>query len=141
MRYIRYAATAFFLLLMSCQSGLTPVDFGHDACAHCRMTIIDKRYAAELITAKGKAFKFDDIICLLQYQAATGAQPGSRIFVAGYNTPEHSFMEVQHARFLHNESYKTPMNGNYAAFPDTSSLKEGQDQKLLKWDDLLRLNR
>jgi len=51
-------------LLTACSHEPDPIRYGKDACAHCKMTIMDKRFSAELITAKGKVFKFDAAECM-----------------------------------------------------------------------------
>ncbi|WP_161964206.1 nitrous oxide reductase accessory protein NosL [Chitinophaga flava] len=133
----------FFMLQFACSPDFEPVDYGHDACAHCRMTIMDKRYAAELITPKGKAYKFDDAICMLQYMSANQVSPDSRLLIADHSDATHPFIDARKAIYLHNPSFKTPMNGNYAAFASEKAavpLKDNLEQKLLHWEDLTRIN-
>ena len=48
------------LLLNGCSKGPKPIDYGNDGCHFCKMTIVDKIHGSELITEKGKVFKFDD---------------------------------------------------------------------------------
>ncbi len=38
-----------------------------DVCEMCRMLITDQRFAAECIMRKGRAKKFDDVICMIRY--------------------------------------------------------------------------
>jgi len=38
-----------------------------DVCETCRMLITDQRFAAECIMRKGRAKKFDDVICMIRY--------------------------------------------------------------------------
>jgi len=40
-------------LLSACSRAPEPIVYGKDACTHCKMTIMDKRFAAEIITSKG----------------------------------------------------------------------------------------
>ncbi len=62
---------AIFLLLSlvtaSCGSNPEPINYGHDECEFCRMQISDNRYGAELVTDKGKVYKFDSIECLIEF--------------------------------------------------------------------------
>jgi len=126
--------------LISCKPEFEPVDYGHDACMHCRMTIIDKRFAAEILTNKGKVYKFDDLGCLLKYMGENHLQNSdSRIFVANYNNPSAPFLDAHTAFYIHNEALKTPMNGNYAAFSnEKDAIIPGDNAPvaLLKWGDL-----
>src|SRR5690606_2316835 len=63
---------SLLLLLLSafvgCGGGPEPIRFGEDACDNCRMIISDRHFGGELVTGKGKAFKFDDLSCLWQYK-------------------------------------------------------------------------
>lgn len=128
------------LSLVSCKQEFEPVDYGHDACMHCRMTIIDKRFAAEILTSKGRAYKFDDMGCLLKYMSENNLQNSdSRIFIANYNNPSASFLDAYTAFYIHNEALKTPMNGNYAAFSNEKDAiipGDNAHEALLKWGDL-----
>ena len=49
------------VLLAACQPSPKPIEYGSDMCDYCKMTIVDQQHAAELVTTKGKAFKFDAI--------------------------------------------------------------------------------
>ena len=53
--------------MASCSTGPEPIAYGHDGCAYCEMTIMDQRYGTELVTDKGKIFKFDSVECLVRY--------------------------------------------------------------------------
>ena len=41
-----------------------PIVLDEDACSHCRMTISEREYAAELVTREGQVERFDDVGCL-----------------------------------------------------------------------------
>ncbi|SEW45729.1 copper chaperone NosL [Chitinophaga sp. YR573] len=126
--------------LSSCQQQFEPVDYGHDACTHCKMTIMDKRFAAEMVTEKGKAYKFDDIACLLKYMKEKHVNSAkAMIFVNDYNKPDNSFLDARQAVYLHSEVFKTPMNGNFAAFStdrEAAPFKDRLQNNQLKWQDL-----
>ena len=54
-------AIAFMLyLFMSCNTKPEPFAIGKDNCSFCKMGIIDPRFGGEMITKKGKIYKFDD---------------------------------------------------------------------------------
>src|SRR3569833_1323155 len=102
----------------SCAAKFEPVDYGHDACTYCKMTIMDKRFAAEILTKKGRAYKFDDIACLKRYLAEQGISENEiTVFVADYKDPA-NFLNAREVVYLHSEQlFKSPMSGNLAAFP------------------------
>ena len=67
-----------FVLISSCSSGPEPLYYKKDSCAFCKMQLIDTKFGAELITEKGKIYKFDDIGCMLDFeQQNLGSCPGT----------------------------------------------------------------
>src|SRR5262249_54146706 len=61
------ATICALFLMVACTGGFKQINYGNDACENCKMTIIDKKFAVEIISVKGKAFKFDDLICAKQF--------------------------------------------------------------------------
>lgn len=129
--------TAFILvypILNSCGGGPQPIRFGEDACDNCRMVISDKRFGAELVTAKGKVFKFDDINCFWKYkqrQKMTEADLSFQMVVA-YNQPG-QLIEATTACILRSDAIKSPMSSRMAAFsPDKDCNKMEQKWKASK---------
>ena len=33
----------------------------------CKMTLVDKKFGAEVVTKKGKVYKFDDLNCMIKF--------------------------------------------------------------------------
>lgn len=63
-------AAALGLLVMRLQalpSGVEPVAWDREACAHCRMHVGDPHFAAQLQTDDGVVLNFDDPGCLFHY--------------------------------------------------------------------------
>lgn len=44
-----------------------PVKANEDVCALCKMTIVDLKFAPQLVTGKGKYYVFDDISCMIEF--------------------------------------------------------------------------
>jgi copper chaperone NosL len=128
------------VLFSACSAKFESVDYGHDACTHCKMTIMDKRFAAEILTRKGRAYKFDDIACLKKYMAEEHiAEADVTIFVADYEDPGSKFLDARQVVYLHGDLFKSPMNGNLAAFPiagNITPLRDSSHTDLLKWENL-----
>ena len=128
------------IFLSSCQAGFEPVSYGHDACTQCKMTIMDKRYAAEIVTKKGKAFKFDDLACLRKYiREEHLSESEIQIFVADYNSSDNKFLNARQVVYLHGEMFKSPMNGDLPAFrlaDHIESVKDSLHTEVLKWENL-----
>ena len=59
---------SIWLILLFCSSCTIepqPITYGLEACSSCKMTIVDPRFASEIVTRKGKVFKYDAIECML----------------------------------------------------------------------------
>jgi len=112
-------------LLTSCGGGPQPIRFGEDACDNCRMIISDPRFGAQLVTNKGKAFKFDDISCFWKYknQQRLSDNDLSHQLVIDYNQPK-KLIEVNNACILKSDAIKSPMASKLAAI--------GQEKDCLK---------
>ncbi len=68
---IKSMASLFVFLLaimvISCEPSVQAINYGQDGCSYCRMTIVEDLYGSELLTTKGKAYKFDSIECLAAF--------------------------------------------------------------------------
>ncbi|RYF89878.1 MAG: hypothetical protein EOO03_04970 [Chitinophagaceae bacterium] len=109
--------------LVSCSTSPQPIRLGQDACDQCKMTISDQRFAAEIVSTKGKAFKFDDSHCILAYlhSKKIAQQDVAGIYFNNFLAP-HQFIKAGEAFFLQSPALKSPMNGNVAAFANEDSL-------------------
>jgi copper chaperone NosL len=130
------------LSLFSCSQEPKPINYGKDACDFCKMIIMDKRYAAEIVTTKGKAYKFDDILCEANF-IHSGKVPASEIacaYIVDFNTSE--FLNTKEAFFLKNETLRSPMGGNIAAFKTKEDLEAAQKKmkgELITWEEILKI--
>ena len=128
------------LLFVQCATGPQPIQFGKDNCSFCKMTIMDKRYGAELVSVKGKVFKFDDINCLVLFDRQ-GEVPSTEVagrYIIDYGH-EGSLLEIENAVFLKSDGLKTPMASGIAAFntlKDLDKVRNGIDGAVLKWPDV-----
>ena len=114
-------------LFSACQSGPVAFKPGKDQCDYCQMTVVDLRFGVELVTKKGKIFRFDDAHCLKSYlkEQKSGQSSIGEIYFADFSH-DHGFIESKKALFLHSDDLKSPMNGNMAAFADQASLDESK---------------
>jgi copper chaperone NosL len=134
------AAAPFFLI--ACERGPKPIDYGKTECAECSMTLVDKRYGSQYVTAKGKVFTFDDVNCLVEYilrePAASDDKP--LYYVVDFNKPG-EFIDATRAVYLHHKKLRSPMRADAAAFVDSAAaqtvLKElGDGGNILNWDEV-----
>lgn len=114
-----YFFVAVFFLLVACgESGPAPIQFGSDQCAYCRMTISDKKFASELITSKGKPYKFDSPECLFRFFSDETVETRSKVaslWVTNYKQPG-ELIDAKSAFYLQNPEFRSPMGLNIAAF-------------------------
>ncbi len=120
--------------------GPKPINYGHDQCGHCRMTVSDARFGCQLATTKGRAYNFDDVQCMVAFVKA-GNVP--REEVATYYLPDYSnaneLLPAERLLLLKSESLKSPMRGDVAAFAtreDLEQVKEVHGGDVLTWEDL-----
>ena len=129
------------VLFSSCTAaGPEPLEIGKDNCSFCKMTISDNRYGAEIITRKGKVYKFDDSHCLLSFiQAKTVEKKDlDKVYFTDF-TGDHTLIKADDAFLLQSEFFKSPMNGAMAAFSNADSMKkiEGQyKSNVVTWKQL-----
>jgi copper chaperone NosL len=118
------ASLAVMLFFWACTPQPSPIQYGHDQCAFCKMTIMDQRFGAELVTTKGKVYKFDDLFCLHNFYKANGAKDAeySHILVNDYSNPG-ALLDLRKAQLLKAASLRSPMAGNVAAFLTADALK------------------
>lgn len=109
-------------LLFTCaeKEGPKEIIAGTDQCDECTMTITNPKYATQLITAKGEAYKFDDINCMRSYEETNPEETkGSQQFVADF--PSGNFIDINTATLIRGGSIKSPMGGNTQAFKDKAA--------------------
>lgn len=112
------------LTLSACSTGPEPIRYGKDECFHCKMTLTDKRFGAEVVTDKGKVYKFDDLNCLVNFlKEGTVAEADIAQIVAVDFKKTGSFVDVNQAFFLQNEAIKSPMRADVASFSDKKDLE------------------
>ena len=62
-----YGIAVILLMIVACDPESKPIVYGEDKCEFCRMSIVDQRFAGEVVTQKGKAYKFDAVECMVNY--------------------------------------------------------------------------
>jgi len=132
-----------FLLLfltISCSVKERPVSYGSDECAYCKMTIMDHRYGAELVTQKGKVYTFDAAECLVEYlyRYEGSAEDFAYLLVTSYTEPD-QLIDANSATFLVSKKMPSPMGAYLTAFSSRDVAKEYQNRNegdLFTWDEL-----
>ncbi len=132
------------VFLTGCNPKPEKIAFGKDNCAECKMTIVDPKFGAEIVTKKGKVFKFDDVHCLATFMKRRGVEMSDihqTLFVDYNNGNE--FVKVKTAEFVVSSQLRSPMGGNAAAFKtgDEAEKKaaEIEGSKVTNWATLYNI--
>jgi copper chaperone NosL len=136
------AAIFFIACLSSCTARPEPIKTGVDNCYFCKMTISDEKFGAEVLTKKGKIFKFDDIHCILSYLKTNEVKPKNikDIYLSDF-CANHQLINSRAALLLKSDNLKSPMNGNIAVFDNNDSLQKIQQRfggSIVNWKELLQ---
>jgi copper chaperone NosL len=131
---------AIITIAESCSSKPEALKLGKDNCYFCKMTISDERFGAEIITKKGRIYKFDDSYCLLAYNKTNDLIPSEikATYVTNF-TGNHQLININEALLLQSNLLRGPMGGNLAAFTEADSLKKIQEQfagKIINWKEI-----
>lgn len=115
-----------------------PIKINVDNCDHCKMTVADLKFATELITDKGRVYKFDDIKCMVQYKKDNNLQ-NADFFVPDHNNPA-NLLKAEQAIYVKGDSVRTPMNGYIATFSkqDEASVYASQTSAaIITWEEVI----
>src|SRR5580765_8410983 len=128
-------------LFSSCSTEPEPLAYGKDVCHFCKMTLMDKKFGAELVTKRGKVYKFDDLKCLIDFYSSGDEPTGdfTRKLVVDYVNPG-KLIEATDAFYLKSAEVRSPMNGQIAAFemkPSMDSLKKEWKGIYLVWGEVI----
>ena len=98
-----------------------------DQCEHCKMTIENVKYATELVTEKGRIYKFDDIKCMNGYTTSNADKVvNAKTYVTDY--PSEKLIEFEKATFIKGGSIKSPMGGNMQAYENKDEAEKAKKE-------------
>ena len=142
---VKYSIVVFMFLMLvtSCNVGPKPIADGSDGCHFCRMTIVDRQHAAEIVTDKGKAFKFDSSECMMNHLKDIDQKQVALYLVNDYNQPG-ELINATKATYLISERIPSPMGEFLTAFKTEQAAVDAlmtYEGDLLTWEQLkLRFN-
>lgn len=122
-------SSLFILSITGCEAGPEPIKIGSDNCHYCKMTISDNKFGAEVITKKGKIFKYDELHCLLSEISEDGIDLENLKDIYFTDFSDHHGLIVSKAGFyLKSDGIKGPMGGDVAAFASHDTLQVYMNQ-------------
>ena len=134
--------STFLFFTSSCQVKLQEIDYGKDGCHYCKMTIVDNQHAAELVTKKGKAFKYDAIECMVNDLKQKENNSVELFYVNDYGNPG-KFVPAKEATYLISKKIPSPMGAFLSAFSSQEEAQKTQKEmtgEMFSWEELLKRN-
>ncbi|MCG3166244.1 MAG: hypothetical protein POELPBGB_02022 [Bacteroidia bacterium] len=130
------------IFIVSCSTEPQPINYGKDMCEHCGMTIMDKKFGAEIVNSKGKAIKFDSGECMVSYLNSENKFEAQQYLVVNYNS-EGELINAAEAFYLHGGTVISPMGGNLAAFKTKADAEKSNEEfaaDMIMWDDVKKID-
>jgi copper chaperone NosL len=145
MRTLLSAAALFWVLLLfnACQVKEQPITYGQVNCAHCQMTVSDRRYGSEMVSKTGKAYFFDSAECLIWYldKNKDKAEKAELLLVTDFLSPE-KLLDARQAHYLQSINLPSPMGMYLTAFanePALSEIKQEKGGRILNWEQAMEV--
>ncbi len=124
------------LFMQSCSSQPQPINYGKDACTFCKMTIMQKGFAAEWVTNKGKVYRFDDLHCLLSFRKTDNSK--GEAYINDF-TGKKELAKAADLFFVESKEVNAPMGGHFAAFSnkaDAENMAKTKGTEVLTWQQV-----
>ncbi|MBK5214387.1 MAG: nitrous oxide reductase accessory protein NosL [Flavobacteriaceae bacterium] len=126
-------------LLISCNVSPQQIEYGTDACHYCNMTIVDRQHASQVVTTKGKAFKYDAIECMIHSSQEELKDTKIALYlVADFNQPG-QLMDATSASYLVSNQISSPMGANLSAFENEKAAQKTKEKftgELFSWEEI-----
>ena len=124
----------------SCNSkGPEAIKLNSDDCSSCKMQIADGKFGAEIITTKGRVYKFDDIFCLKKYIKENPSTEVKNYYISDYSK-DNVLIDAATAFYSEGGSINSPMHGNIIATKseaDATRLASEFQSKKATWSEVL----
>lgn len=140
MRFTLYITSIVVLAsgLYACNNGPQPISYSQDACDFCRMTIVDNQHAAQIVTEKGRNYKYDAIECMVNDLKDWDKPAAEQKLVADYSNPG-KLINAENAHYLISKNIPSPMGAFLSAFANADELSKTQaesDGETFTWEEL-----
>jgi len=136
MRFFSGVALLFFVAnLASCKVEPAQINYGSDACSYCSMTIVNHQHASQLVTSKGKVYKYDAIECLINDLDDRDSSSVGLLLVSDYSNPG-NLIPALSATFIISEEIPSPMGAFLSAFNNREAaelIKSERGGSLYNW--------
>lgn len=126
-------------LITGCSVKPEPINYGIDACSYCNMTIVDKTHASQVVTKKGKQYKYDAIECMANDLLIKNNEADLAVMqVSNYSQPG-EMIKTSEAYFFISKAIKSPMGANLTAVSTGEAAEKiiaEQGGTRISWEEL-----
>ncbi len=128
--------------IISCRHKPEPINYELDLCAFCKMSITDTQFGAEIVTKKGKVYKFDSMECMVNFLNVeeNKEKEAKLILTVDYSLPK-QLIDAQTAYYVHTDSIPSPMGANILSFEDKAAAEKLISKytgELLTWEQVTK---
>ena len=127
------------ITVVSCKVDSKPIAYGEQSCHYCKMTIVDRQHAAQIVTAKGKVFSFDAVECMVNHLKDVDTSTVALFLVNDYMKPD-ELIDATKANYLISQGIPSPMGEFLTAFnnkADAQNARSTHGGNLYSWNELL----
>ena len=129
------------ILMISCATqGAEAIKLNTDGCEFCKMKIADGKFGAEIITAKGRIYKFDDMHCMINYHKENNTTQIQSFFIHDYNQ-DNTLIAAESAYYVKGGEINSPMRGNIIAVQtveEATQMAEKFKANPISWSEIIK---
>lgn len=134
------AFIVLILMIAACNPESKPILYGEDKCEFCRMSIVDQRFGGEIVTQKGKVYKFDAVECLVNY-IDERIEDESKLKFVLTNTYDHpgKLVNASECTYLKSTQMPSPMGmflNPFKELTEASRLQKENTGSIFTWEEL-----
>jgi copper chaperone NosL len=104
------------------------------------MSIVDQRFGGEIVTDKGKIYKFDAIECLINYlDKMVKDESKLKLILTNTHDSPGVLLDVRDCRYLRSENMPSPMGMFLNPFADTQKAIKSMEENsgtIMNWQEL-----
>lgn len=116
------------LFISSCDIQIEAINYGEDQCDFCMMTIVDPEHAAQVVTNKGRNYKFDASECMIHYIIENNNEDKlAHVLSADLLNPGEQ-LNAKESFFIISENIPSPMGANLSALASLDIAKEVKEE-------------
>src|SRR6056297_1715657 len=111
-----------------------------DECEYCKMVISDRQFASQIVSDKGKGYKFDSVECMAAFAIQQkDMTEQSAFYVADYQNPD-EWIPLEKAEIYQSEEVRSPMGLSFFAVKEGTNVQAVHDDAEQKnWSETMQI--